>query len=1506
MVNLFKKTISSVAAAAVVLTTSAATVQAWNSYWDVPSTAWFAPYVSALADAKVFDWSKSTFRPADTMNRAEFVKTLVTASWIELDAASAWFSDVSSDAWFAPYVNAAVEAWIIDGPMADKWNKFFPNDNISRAAATKIALWAFWINTADYQSPAAPFSDLNGHWGSEFVTAAYNLSIVDWKSATAFAPNDSIVRAAVSKIAAYTVIASADPATHVRFEDWTSAFSVYTAENISEKVSSIVTSTEESTDEEMNDDEDMTDDEEEVTTPVISDWSLEISLSSNSPKWAVVPYSVWWVLVAQYDITSNWDDVMLSSLLVKRTWLSQDDAVTSIAIYDENWRVTKAKSFTSSSDDATMTFLDWGLMIEAWETKTISIVAEVWSVTYKWNRFAMEIASASAITSNATEVVWDFPVTWSTFEIWSVPWAAAIIEIDWTASNPKLWADSAEVSKFKIKNNSSDESITLSSITLKENWSISEDDELENFELYADWSKISSVSKITWKYLTFNFDNALTLPSSKTVKFVVKADIVWWADSTIEFFLDNKLDVQAKWNKYGYWITLTNSLRSTDTSTISVEAWELTVIAIEPVNTEIRKDKDDLVAWKIKIVSAAWTNIELQQVAVTIDLDYSESASCKTDASTPVYLTWSVADLWDLIENVEMYDESTWTTYDLTWTITDWDKSTVFSDSDISIALNWNQTFAFRFDTKNASAISCAKITAKLESIWTDWWALYVEETQDDTAVTDITPSSISFKQITWKAATAVVTMLPLSDTKSSVIWSSDVVALDFEVKADDASALVIDEIKAQWLTKDVANATIATTTANVVGVAAVYTLDLSGILLNTNDKFFIDGVEAYAAVGDWEVDTDVAAAIDGDTITLSDTIDYLIDATDETAVTLTAQSDIDTEWSIALTVGNESTDGVSTVPTVSSETPSTNGVTAIAAVKTLTFDRLLTTTDKIAYTATAAVPAYSVTANNASIITDLKGEATISNSLVSWTWKVITFTAATAWVDSKLSNVILTSTATAAWIDNKKITEVKLWKKEWTNETLLDTISASQLASWVATFNWFNVAIAKSESARFVVTTSIVDDSNKASDTVQFKLVSLSVEDEDSDDVTATWDIDSVTADAWLSDRTITIRWAWSLTVSTDITDSATNKDKNVLWNTTSDFVASFELTAVNEPVKINDFYIVENSTKTLSSAVESISIYANDKTTLLATETVSADSVFFENINKVISEWSENIYVKVKTRKIWLNQAWSMVTDLDLNLSVTDAEWDASWKTVVAWYKSSWTITTSPWSKTFTVDTTTDSKLFSVIPVRVSNVQFVNSFWWETVSSELINWENTIAIIAITTEASDNINSTNGSSLKTELEDLDVVISSDTNYDKDNNNAWVDFTALTVEKIWWTVWAKAIAYAKDWSTLLDADGDANDVPTNLNLFKWVVLWEDKKVDNWTTSYYVVKATFSWLASGANKYVQLKLDALDDDWTFVYSSDNLSDASSDADDNISWLRIWTTSISWPSISSKY
>jgi hypothetical protein len=58
-------------------------------------------------------------------------------------------------------------------------------------------------------------------------------------SKSAFAPNANISRAAVSKVAAYTMIVADDAETYVRFEDGTSAFSTFTAENIATQVKNI-------------------------------------------------------------------------------------------------------------------------------------------------------------------------------------------------------------------------------------------------------------------------------------------------------------------------------------------------------------------------------------------------------------------------------------------------------------------------------------------------------------------------------------------------------------------------------------------------------------------------------------------------------------------------------------------------------------------------------------------------------------------------------------------------------------------------------------------------------------------------------------------------------------------------------------------------------------------------------------------------------------------------------------------------------------------------------------------------------------------------------------------------------------------------------------------------------------------------------------------------------------------------------------------------------------------
>jgi len=60
-----------------------------------------------------------------------------------------------------------------------------------------------------------------------------------------------------------------------------------------------------------------------------------ISLSSDSPRWAVVPSNIMWVTLAKFDITSNWDDTLVKWLTFARSWLWDKDDISEIAVYTD-------------------------------------------------------------------------------------------------------------------------------------------------------------------------------------------------------------------------------------------------------------------------------------------------------------------------------------------------------------------------------------------------------------------------------------------------------------------------------------------------------------------------------------------------------------------------------------------------------------------------------------------------------------------------------------------------------------------------------------------------------------------------------------------------------------------------------------------------------------------------------------------------------------------------------------------------------------------------------------------------------------------------------------------------------------------------------------------------------------------------------------------------------------------------------------------------------------------
>ncbi|WP_340394537.1 S-layer homology domain-containing protein [Paenibacillus sp. FSL E2-0177] len=146
------------------------------------------------------------FAPKSNVTRAEFSKMLIRALNLENNSAVQSFSDVSSTAWYAPYVAVASEKGIITGRSAAK---FDPNATITRAEmATMISRALKSINPdAKTDSTAiSKFSDAakisaSLRDGVAFA-ASHNLVI---GNAGKFNPNDTATRAEAAVIIYRTI-----------------------------------------------------------------------------------------------------------------------------------------------------------------------------------------------------------------------------------------------------------------------------------------------------------------------------------------------------------------------------------------------------------------------------------------------------------------------------------------------------------------------------------------------------------------------------------------------------------------------------------------------------------------------------------------------------------------------------------------------------------------------------------------------------------------------------------------------------------------------------------------------------------------------------------------------------------------------------------------------------------------------------------------------------------------------------------------------------------------------------------------------------------------------------------------------------------------------------------------------------------------------------------------------------------------------------------------------------
>jgi uncharacterized repeat protein (TIGR02543 family) len=128
---------------------------------DVDATAWYGEAVNALAGRGILQgYEDGTFRPADTITRAEFTAVAARFGNLPLTGTIA-FPDVPAEDWAFSYIASAREAAWVDG-LPD--GLFHPVDEIDRASVAKIVNNLLGRHCTDIPE-ARQFPDLaSGHW----------------------------------------------------------------------------------------------------------------------------------------------------------------------------------------------------------------------------------------------------------------------------------------------------------------------------------------------------------------------------------------------------------------------------------------------------------------------------------------------------------------------------------------------------------------------------------------------------------------------------------------------------------------------------------------------------------------------------------------------------------------------------------------------------------------------------------------------------------------------------------------------------------------------------------------------------------------------------------------------------------------------------------------------------------------------------------------------------------------------------------------------------------------------------------------------------------------------------------------------------------------------------------------------------------------------------------------------------------------------------------------------
>ncbi len=500
---------------------------------------------------------------------------------------------------------------------------------------------------------------------------------------------------------------------------------------------------------------------------------LTVALSSNTPASQDVPQNVA-TTIMKFNITASSDgDVNVTGVKLTAIGLGNAGDIDGISIFNKNVRLNSSARDIDSNKEAQINFSQV-YTVKKGTTETFEVRAKIVGTA----KYGLSINKASDINTTAT-VSGSFPVNGNVMSGVNVAVGTLTIAKDGTSlSDVKLGDKQGIFAKFKLSNSGDTEDITLNAISFKKDTnSTASDDDVENLSLYLDGTLVATTPSITNRFVTFTLTNPMTInKNTENRRLVIKADAIDGAAKTLGFKIDAESDVVATGNHYGYQVVVNGDSITANANLATIKAGEVTIEKVNASNDKLLVDTDNQEAGTFKIRVNSGKNVELSKFVLTLNTNDNSGAT-----ATPAF-----------IENVEIYNKTNNTTYDLSYvaqTIASANKQ--FKNDSMGLVLSSGVTneLVVRFDTKASSAGKT--YTASINNATND---LTLKELGNDTLVSDITPNTVALKTVSVIGSSAEFSNNALSNI-DVVTGSTDVVTDDFNVKAGENSNVYLKEL---------------------------------------------------------------------------------------------------------------------------------------------------------------------------------------------------------------------------------------------------------------------------------------------------------------------------------------------------------------------------------------------------------------------------------------------------------------------------------------------------------------------------------------------------------------------------------------------------------------------------------------------------------------------------------------------------------------------------------------